>query len=87
MNLCMVTNLQLGGTFVRANGQLGFFLHGDPQNRRFIFPTDQEFPWEAGLWVFDGSVQDPLDSDEDHITYDPGLWTSDCPTRPDDPQA
>lgn len=88
MNLCMVTNQQLGGTFVRMNGQLVFYLHGDPvQGRRFMFPPDQEFPWDEGMWVFDGSAQDPSDADEDHVTYDPDRWTPDCPTRPEDPQA
>lgn len=40
MNLCMITNQQLGGTFVRMNGQLVFFLHGDPvQGRRLHVST------------------------------------------------
>jgi hypothetical protein len=83
-NLCMIgRELQLGGTFKREDGSLNFELISSEVVVSFEAVQDQYFPFENGLYIYEGSKDDIKNGDEDYVGYDPEIWTRDCPTGPE----
>lgn len=86
INLCSNTDPYLGGTFVRENGELVFYLVNDPRHTRFTFLKGEQFPFDQGLVVSDNQSNsgrdNPDNPKEDFVQYDSSLWAISCSTVP-----